>query len=155
MNKNTLIFMFSVVGVICLSPVIDSMATDFKPLSVHATTLYNLVDDYINVHSTEDAHNVYLYVNSDATKPVFADARKSGYERSVVVFSTYQLAFTSSPRKDVLIDGFHELVVGESVLKDAAFYGSFVTMGWTFCSLIYTIRATYRYLKKHNPFSRV
>lgn len=120
---------------------------EFKPLSVHSTILYKLVDDYVSTHSTEGSHNVYLYVNSESTKAVFSDAAKSGYTRSQVVFATYQYTFEASPRKDVMIDGFHELVAGNSVMDDAVFYTTWTSLAFNGLSLIIMARFFWTYLR--------
>ena len=145
MKLNKLVLLF----VVC-----SAQALEYKPLALHASALYNLVDAYVDKHSTELANNVFLYVNSAATQPVYVDARASGYDRATVNFAAYQLAYVSTPRVDVIVEGMHDVVEGDNKLKDATFYSTWTVTGVSTILTGCWIRDIYRYFKRHNPFRR-
>lgn len=128
------------------------IADQYKKLSDYGTSLYNIVLDYAQTHSTHNAENITNFVDSDSTKVIFADAKKGGYSRSQVVFEAYQKSFDSpSEYYDVLVEGLHDAMVRDNMWSDASFYGVFANMGITGLLLLYIIRQAFVYFKYERP----
>jgi hypothetical protein len=142
-----------VVGlVLCVFTIGKSICTgDYKTLNTHSQMFYALLEDYVTTHSTDNASNVVEFINSEKTKATFKDAAASSYSRSQLLFSTYQYSFSTTPKREVIIEALCECVAADHTLQQAVFWGTWGCVGWSFLSMLYMIRATYRYLKRDNP----
>jgi hypothetical protein len=137
-NAFTLLLLLSVHAVYPLG-------SQYKPLDFYGQMLFQLIYNYVNDHATSNPQNVVTFVNSDETKTAFGDAKTAGYSRKEVVFATYQFAFAKD--NEVIIMGLRDVLAQEQVRYDAAFYGSYVTMGITGVTLLGITRFLWRYLR--------
>lgn len=128
-----------------------SLSADYKRLTDYQATLYTLIEEYVATNATSSSAAVLDFIYSSATKTIFSDARASGYSRKDLVFGTYQSSFGVATPNRVIIKALHDSVVKENVSYDAAFYGSYITMGSTGLIMIGMARYLWTYFRWDRP----
>lgn len=127
------------------------MHADYKRLTDYQNILYGLIEHYVETNATSSAGAVLDFIYSDDTKTVFQDAKASGYTRKDLVFGTYQSSFGVTKPNTIIIKALHDAVERENVSYDAAFYGSYITMGSTGIIMIGMARYLWTYFKWDRP----
>jgi hypothetical protein len=127
-----------------------TVQADYKLLTDYQNTLYQLITDYVDTNKTNSSTAVLEFIYSADTKTVFADALAAGYTRREVLLGVYQGSFLNHPNK-VIIKALHDAVVKENVNADAAYYGSFVTMGTLGALILGLTRHFWVYFKHDRP----
>jgi hypothetical protein len=133
---------------ICFWP---KLHCEYSKLQVYGDTMCNLLIDFVKNNDGQTSSDVLNYVKSSATQTVFNDGKKSGYDRTQILFESYQTSFTINPQVEIIIDGLHDALEEEKKNGTIIWYVNLAGTGLSSCLMMYLVGFSYVYFKKDRP----